>query len=307
LQILCDHDFPAMTLFSVIIPAYNQAEFIGETIQSVLNQSYSNFEIIIVNDGSTDDSNIICNKYLAMDNRIQVINQRHQGVSAARNRGLEAASCSLVSFVDSDDYVHPDYIKNLYELIVRYNADITVCDSFIIRGYSHAIEVRGEKTIVELTSNDALKMLLEEREKHIVTCWNKIYRKELFSGLNYPEGKIHEDEFITYKLLHRAKRIILLDQKLYYYCIRDGSIMQQDYSFKRLDMLDAFEERALYFKRYEFENFYIRSAYKYLAAIASHYDKIANSSISEEEVLKALKQRFIRFLKINDITYSLFI
>lgn len=231
-------------LISVIIPVYNVENYVGRCIDSVINQTYRNIEVIIVNDGSEDESLDIVRKYEKKDSRIKVFNKENGGLSSARNVGLDNAKGKYIVFVDSDDYMHPQMIEVLYANLIEKRADISVCDFYwIFDGDTVEEDITNHPVAYE--NNEVLyRMILDELRT--VVAWNKLYKAEIFDKLRYPVGKLHEDEFIIHKILEQCKRCVYTDAKLYYYIKRAGSITAS-HSFKNVyDTEVAFCERLLW-------------------------------------------------------------
>lgn len=209
---------------SVIVPAYNVEKYIKECVGSIIDQSYKNIEIIIVDDGSTDKTGIICDKIAKTDDRIKVIHQNNQGLSVARNNGIKAASGDFISLVDGDDIVEDDFLQSMMS---------NMCDDIdvVISGYKTVNEAGDILSIVKnanetISGEDATTRLLTRQEDLFVIAWNKLYRKRLFieSSIWYPAGRIHEDNLTTYKLLSKAKNVAIIDSTDYLYMKRVGSI-----------------------------------------------------------------------------------
>lgn len=240
---------------SIILPVYNVITYLDECVNSILKQSISNFELIIVDDGSTDGSQDLCDKYSEVDERIHVIHQKNAGLSAARNVGLKHANGKYITFIDSDDFVGREYVEILYRAITECGTDISVCDymevrtdtqisSSILQDKKSAkkIHYNGKEAIEEVYNNSFHGMEF--------VSWAKMYKLELFKSNNilFPEGRLHEDAFTTYKLFYMSKTITYVSVPLYFYRIRSGSIMTSEFSPKRLDMIDATREEYLFFK-----------------------------------------------------------
>ena len=209
-------------LISVIIPVYNVAEFLNRCMESVCGQTYRNLEIIVVDDGSTDESSAMCDKWAASDSRIRLIRQPNGGLSAARNTALDVAKGEWIAFVDSDDWIERDMYEGLCRVAVENDADIVACG--YIRDYTHKSKVRNLSDIVKTISPDeALKMIVEDRhlQNHM---WSKIYRRRLFNEVRFPVGEIYEDIAVSHLLLHQANRVVLVDKAYYHYSIRRNSL-----------------------------------------------------------------------------------
>ncbi len=242
---------------SVIIPIYNTEQFLKECVGSVLDQSYQDLEIILVDDGSTDLSGMICDQYASRDGRIKVIHQKNEGLSVARNTGVKLASGEYLCFVDSDDRVAPDYIKKLLKNAILYSADVSYCDFLIWDGSSgncldYAVEdepfcMGADKiwNLLTLTGNKSKESV------PLIVAWNKLIRTEIAKKIEFPEKRWHEDEFYVHRLFTATTKCVGTKQKLYYYRQRNNSIIGENnrQDIRHLDILDAFLERIMYCRR----------------------------------------------------------
>ena len=232
-------------IVSIVIPVYNVEEYIEKCIISVLNQTYKNIEIIIVNDGSIDKSEEKIQKFVKEDKRIKYIIKENGGLSSARNKGIETATGDYICFIDSDDWVAGNYIECLLSRIEQDKSDISICNIKYV--YQDNFEkIPGYHIDVNETINNktALQYLFKGKkyQNHAV---NKLYKLNLFkdNNIKFPESRIYEDAFTMYKLLYKAKKISLCNEYLYFYLkTREGSILNTKFNKKRLDLLDAMVE-----------------------------------------------------------------
>lgn len=233
---------------SVIVPVYKVEQYLERCVKSIMNQSYQNLEIILVDDGSPDACPALCDSYAKQDNRIKVIHQENMGLSAARNAGIDIASGEYIGFVDSDDYIH----KNMYEVLMKTclenTCDIAVCSLKKFEKEIEADEVMAEPDLELYEKEKKFQAYFKLHDTEMIVAWNKLYKKELFHNVRYPKGKIHEDEFTTYILIGAAEKVAFVNYPLYYYFQRAESIMGQGFSLKSLDRLEAFKLRQQYFK-----------------------------------------------------------
>lgn len=235
-------------LVSVVVPIYNVEKYLRKCIETIVNQTYNNIEIILVNDGSTDNCLQICNDFKQKDKRIKVINKENGGLSDARNTGLKNAHGKYICFIDSDDYVHENYVEELYGTIIENNAQIAVCNfekvdeknKFISKRNIADQIISGKKVIERFNDKDF--------KPAAIVAWNKMYDINLFKNIIYPVGKIHEDEFTTYKLFYISKKVAITSKALYYYRVVPTSIINRKFNIKRLDLLDALDERVEFFR-----------------------------------------------------------
>lgn len=280
-------------LISVIVPVYRVEEYLERCVKSILFQTYKNLEVILVDDGSPDQCPAICDACAEKDARVKVIHQENKGLSGARNAGIDAAFGEYLAFVDSDDYVSPHFIEELYQLLQDTGCAIGQCrfsyvkgDGLVEEGDSAFCIYRGESLMEQLYGP-------EEKATCFVVAWNKLYRAELFkeTGIRYPEGRIHEDEATTYRLFHEAKKLAFLDRALYGYYTENGGSITSVFSAKRLQWLTAHEERIAFFKKNGYEKL-LPAAYRKLCdACITFYFRCTEQVKDAEELKKELRKR----------------
>lgn len=281
-----------MAKIAVIVPVYNVENHIRNCIESILNQSFDDFKLILINDGSTDKSYDICEEYEVSDRRIKLIDQENMGLSMARNNGLEISTEKYVTFLDSDDYIHKDMLKVLLENLIETSADISVCDhQKVYEGLRPEYEEK-ENEIRVLSNIEAVEKIVRDNDENMIVAWGKIYKRELFEGVRYPRGKYHEDEFVTYKLFYKAKDIVKTSAKLHYYTQRDESITGDKYSLKRLEKLEGLREAIDFFKEKNEGDLALEATYRYLFNIQIAYYRIKFELKSEKQVRKELKNDY---------------
>ena len=227
---------------SIIVPVYNVEAYLERCVESILKQTYTNLEILLVNDGSTDKSGELCDKLALRDHRIRVIHKENGGLSDARNRGIDEASSNLIGFIDSDDYIDEDMYETLYRQMVASKADLSMCGHYDVYHQIPEKQVAKIKTW-ELMPEEAIKMVMEAKILS-VTAVNKLYKKALFEQLRFRIGKIAEDAFIMVDLIHQCSKIVATNEKKYYYVHRENSITTQKFSFKFLNVIEAYEQNA---------------------------------------------------------------
>ena len=207
-------------LVSIIVPVYNTEKYLSKCLNSILEQTYKNIEIILINDGSTDDSLKVCKEYEKKDKRIKLINKENEGLSATRNLGILTAKGKYIGFIDSDDFIESDMFNNLYEDMVNNNSDISICKITNSDEYLH----ENKKNEVKILNNkEAILKLLYDQEINNYVC-NKLIKKEMFKNIKFPEGRKFEDLAIMHCLIEKAKTITFDDYIGYHYIQRKGSI-----------------------------------------------------------------------------------
>lgn len=230
-------------LISIIVPVYNIRGYIEKCIQSIIGQTYTNLEILLVDDGSTDDSGKICERFALQDDRITVLHKSNGGLSDARNYAIDRANGDLLAFVDGDDWVHPQMYELMAGIMKRENADIVTCwfeqedTDFARRRYT-----TDDLDVRQFTGAEALSDI----ETPLVVAWNKLYKREIFDDIRYPKGKLHEDEFIIHRIFYKCRKVVVISQALYFYTIRNGSIVAQMTPKRIQDSLEAFTDRVAF-------------------------------------------------------------
>lgn len=265
---------------SVIVPIYMVEPYLKRAVDSIRNQTYQNLEIILVDDGSKDQCGRICDDYAKADNRIVVIHKENGGLSDARNAGLDIARGEYIMFVDSDDYIAPDCVETLLGCLKEHDADVSMCsyavtdstefdESIFAAGRNNEKEKKQSKEWKIKTDNhksdgheydgsveicDRRKLLsnlydANHRDAtYFIVSWNKIYKASLWDGIRFPKGKIHEDEATTYKIYDRARKGVYLHRPLYGYFTAPDSITRARFNIKRLQWMDALDDRIAYFE-----------------------------------------------------------
>lgn len=293
---------------SIIVPVYNVENYIRKCIKSIINQTLKDIEIIVVNDGSTDSSIEKIVDLIEKNNNIKILNKKNGGLSSARNEGLKIAKGEYVAFVDSDDWIAKDMYEKLYNLACENNADIVQCDYINAYSEDDYIKVDNKEYINKYTGEQVLHHLYDERFIKTVVVWNKIYRRNLFDNISFPEGKLHEDEFTTYKLIHKSKNIINTSLAMYFYRQREGSIMTSKFNVQKLDAIEAWRERKIYFKLNGLDDLVYKTESLLCGNLKIYYTKIFNSDVDNKSIiLKSLrnemKKNYLSFIKNKYIKF----
>lgn len=277
------------SVVSVIVPVYKVEKYLQKCIDSICAQSYPHLEIILVDDGSPDCCGCICDENAGTDMRIKVIHKENAGLSSARNAGLDIATGDYVAFVDADDFIYPEYVEILVGLCEQYGCDIAQCSFLTVAEGSIKLPLNSQGSLAFYTGKQALHNLcMGKDDVKYTVVWNKIYKLELFNGIRYPLGRLHEDEFTSYRLLWKARKVADTNQYLYNYLIRNESIIRSKYSVKRLDALDAFRERLDFLKANELEEEYVATVRGYIGLIERSCDSLRADVENCEELCASL-------------------
>lgn len=237
-------------VISVIIPIYNVEKYIDNCIVSIVNQTYTNLEIILVDDGSPDNCPEICDNWASRDNRIKVIHKENGGLSDARNAGLAVATGDFIAFVDSDDWIDTQMYQVLYNSIINTNSDIASCGAKRVwldgRASCELINITNDYV---LENEDIMKALITSNGL-LQVVWNKLYRKKIIEDIKFPVGLIHEDEFWSWRAIARAGRVVVIKESFYNYLQRDDSIMGAGFSTNSLLVIQAKSERQSFIEEF---------------------------------------------------------
>lgn len=233
------------SLISIVVPVYNVQNYLDCCVKSLISQSYSNIEIILVDDGSTDNCANICDEWKKKDPRIRVIHKQNGGLSDARNAGMAMATGAYIGFVDSDDYIHKDMYRLLYENLLENNSDISACGIELFWDNDSKTKMLTNGFNGTLTAEEAMLAIInEDNLKQPVV--NRLYKTDQIRNIVFPINKQHEDVFWSYQALGVVKKISVFDTPLYFYRQRQNSIMGSGFSLKSLDSLEAKQQRCKY-------------------------------------------------------------
>lgn len=297
-----------MELISIILPIYNVEKDLSRCIESILAQTYTEFEMILVDDGSPDRCGEICDRYAQEDTRIQVIHKKNGGVSEARNAGLDAAHGKYICWVDPDDYIHPQYLETLYRIMQESKADVVVCDykTYYPGEEKEIAPIDQIPTYEEISERNLYDddFLTNKRVKYVI-IWNKLVKAELYNGIRYPIGKVHEDNYTTYKLLDQANKIVYTEQPLYYYMMRDKSITHDvGFSDKRFHILLATGEEIEYFHAKGNQRMVEILADTYLYWMWWCIDQMKKEGIQYAEKIRPFRKKFRKYLPYLKVSKS---
>ncbi len=283
-----------MAQISVIVPIYKVEKYIRPCIESILDQSFQDYDLILVDDGSPDACPQICDEYALQDDRIVVIHKQNGGLSDARNAGIDWAmdnsSSKWLAFVDGDDYIHKDFLLNLYNTAKEENADLVICDFARVGEKGDLIDLEPAFSNV-LT--DSKKQLFEILIKnwHIISACNKLYHKHLFDHLRFAFGKLHEDTFAIHHVLWNCEKAAIIPDILYYYRQRSTSIMATESIKSRLDVFEALLDQYAFVLDHQI----IRYPTEYMLSFTSLRKQVRGDEKKRyDELMKAFKKLYFR-------------
>ncbi len=291
-----------MPKISVVVPVYNAEPYIHRCVDSILSQSFNDFELILIDDGSPDNCPAICDEYAKIDSRIHVIHQYNGGLSAARNAGIDWAfansNSEWITFIDSDDWVHKQYLDLLHHAVISESSDIGACRYIKTNNIIEQKHIQADKALCFKP-----EMLYIERREFATLACCKLYNKKLFSTLRFPLGKLHEDVYLTYKINFQANTIAFVDEELYYYFNNINGITRSEWTPKRLDELEAHRQQLQFLKKSPYKNAYKLEINSYLWVLSNHI-KEANAIPQKHKLIKIkllLKLKFvlIRYYKLT--------
>lgn len=291
-------------LVSVVVPVYNVEKYVTRCIDTIIDQTYQNLEIILVDDGSTDSSGIICDTYAA-DLRVRVIHQENAGLSGARNKGIELAHGEYISFIDSDDYISKDFIRALVETACETGSDIVQC---YVRSFLHGQIITEDEVVTQadnvnivlLSGREMCQSLLNTTYQDCGVVWNKLYKKALLEKLRFPTRKIHEDDFVVGKLYWSASHVAIYEKELYFYQFkRPDSIMNKKYSLNRLDGIQARREQYEFFEQVGDQELCEKAKAEFIRGTARQILELKKSDIvNKEEIIVKLRKEALVHLNI---------
>ena len=295
-------------LVTVVIPVYNVEDYLNRCVDSVIRQSHRNLEIILVDDGSTDNSGRMCDNLEDKDSRIRVIHKSNGGLSDARNVGIETANGSYILFVDSDDYIHREAVEILLRMLINNNADISCCS------YKEVYECDpikdDEVKDCKLSEWDRVeafrKILLSQDITN--SAWAKLYKKSLFDNVRFPVGRIFEDQGTAYKIINGVEKVVFTDSVLWYYFIRNTSIQNSGWSEKCFDEIDLCRE-TVEFINDNYPQLKVEAINRWLSScfhiLFKYYDSHINDRPYLERIVnlqKEIKKYRIRSIISNKMT-----
>ncbi len=291
-----------MPSISVIVPVYKVEAYLARCVESILCQSFQDLELILVDDGSPDRCGEICEEYAGKDSRIHVIHQENGGLSAARNAGIDWAvqnsGSQWLAFVDSDDWIGPEYLERLYQAVSQTGCKISVCGFQRTAGEPLPPAPQEEPRILDAGDYYCSNQI---HDGVTMVAWNKLYHRSLFANLRYPVGKIHEDEFLTYRAVYQAGKAAVLEAKLYAYYQNPAGITGSKWKPQRLDALEALEQQIAFAQKEQYRELEEKAAVKYIFSAYEHLQTLQGSS-EFREYRKPLRKALRRALRLGRST-----
>ena len=285
---------------SVIVPVYKVEKYFERCVDSIINQTYKNLEIILVDDGSPDLCPVICDKYAEKDSRIIVIHKEHSGVSDARNFGIDAASGEYIAFVDSDDYINENYIEKLSEAMHKDNADISLCSLSVV-------DEKGKELFTDISSDSPLSNEVITGREVLERCygfngwfyavlWNKLYKRYIFDTIRFPYGKVHEDEFELHNIMYNCKRVSVINERLINYVRHDSSITKTKNLIKTMNKSESLYNRLMFYREKDAGVLIDKTAY---CSFKYNYEALCNIYNTHQKVEKDCIKTLLN--QMNDI------
>lgn len=288
-----------MDLISVIIPVYNVEHYITRCLDSLINQSYKNLEIILINDGSTDKSGEICDNYSNQYENIYIYHKENGGVSSARNLGLEKinANSKFIGFIDPDDFIDPNMYKILYDNLIKYDADMSICDMEKIYDNNCNFKKISNIDDTKLTDNkEVLEDFFNGPDMYGVV-WNKLYKRECIEDIRFEIGKAYEDIMYSPEAIYNSKKIVITNKKLYYYYQRKESITHGGYKYGWEDFFYASEKHIEFGKKIKNRYFTLSAIERCLGiALGIFADKYNSNSKDYRKWKKIYRSTFIKYI-----------
>ncbi len=286
-----------MELVSIIVPVYNSELYLEAALDSVRAQTYQNIEVILIDDGSTDMSAAICDRYAEEDTRFRVIHQKNSGPSAARNRGIVESSGKYITFFDNDDLLHEDFVRILYDLAEQNECDIALTKSFPFLDEVVIPYGEPDRAIRFMDNKELSIQLVDMGWTGLAVTMAKLFRRELFEKIRFNEKRIiGDDDSTIYQLFWKSKKSVLFESPLYFYrSKRKGSITHSTYKMSWLTGVEAFKERMLFYKEQNEEILYAKAMRNYCRRIAENYVLMKRFCPDEKKKLKELKKEMQRY------------
>lgn len=236
-----------MEKVSVIVPVYRVEQYIDKCVESIVNQTYTNLEIILVDDGSPDNCPQICDEWAKKDNRIKVIHKKNGGLSDARNAGFRIATGTFCAFIDSDDYIEINMFEEMCRILLKDNSDIVICGIRFVDEEGNEGSVAKDLETGVFSKKEIFKKFTEDNWWQYVSACTKLYRKDVIDNIEFPKGKLNEDAFVMHEFFDRCKKISVTNKKFYHYVQSDNSITRSNITIRNLDEFEAIYNRYCFY------------------------------------------------------------
>ena len=289
-------------MISVIVPFYNEEKYLNRCLDSIINQTYNDLEILLIDDGSNDNSFNIAKEYESKDSRIKLYKQNNEGLSSARNKGLDNAQGEYILFVDGNDEIVNTMIYDLYNLLINTNCDIAICSIKEINDDNYVIDNKEE--VINIIDNDDKYDMIQKDPIRSVVQWNKLFKKYIFDDIRFPVGKYHEDEYVIHKQLFKANKIAYTNKQLYLYYRNPNSISLNPDMKKRYDIVLAYKDRIEFFKKNKLDK-YLNNTYCLLKLFVKLTNIKKDNYVDDNNYLDKINNEFnnidINIKSINKI------
>lgn len=292
-----------MAIISVIVPVYRVEKYLKRCVDSILAQTYRDFELILVDDGSPDYCGTICEEYAKKDRRIVVLHRENGGLSAARNTGIawafENSDSKYLTFIDSDDWIHPQYLELLFQAVDEKLVSVSVCNFERSDGLGEGVpECVADFSFEQMDA----ETLLVDHVWNFNYAWGKLYQKQYFQEVRYPEGKNFEDTFTTYKLLFAAKQIVLIDKPLYFYFKNENGITRSPWTPKELVVFEAMKDQLFFYRKNGYMHALEKEEYLYVNHFAYQICRIRENKAELKQnrvYLRRLRREMMKLIHQN--------
>lgn len=278
-------------LISVIVPVYNAEPYLRTCLDSIIRQSYSNIEVLLMASTSSDNSVDICHEYSKRDQRFKVVHDGPSGPSRARNQGIDRSSGKYICFIDSDDYVTPDFIGSLHSLCLEHRCEIAQCGFVNVGPKDDGTADDGSPEVRIFSGVEMCYNLYNDMVIASEVPWSKMYERRLFDGVRYPEGKLHEDVATTYLLLYKAERVAVTGRIMYHYRQHENSITGSRFNRKRLDIIQFQQERADFFRMKDEPLLHALALLSVSSTLVSHRHNVETYLPDSKDILREMKMK----------------
>lgn len=276
-------------MISIIIPVYNANKYLVKCIESILAQSFQKFEIILIDNGSTDGSAKICDAYAAKYDNIKVIHRKNSDSSSCRNAGLEICSGKYITFIDSNHTIHANYLQTLRDLVLDNSADISICNC-LLTNEENITKEEITPNIELLSKEESLSKIYTDKYANMVVIYGKLYKKDIFKNLKFPIGKIYEDEYMIHKILFEADKVVYTDATLLYCKNTENTSKSNKFDEKHLHFIEAIEDRLSFCLKHDLSFLIPKVEDQYAYELMYNFYNVKSSNIKyKKQICKEIK------------------